>query len=391
MAKMDFDLTADQQSIVTSVSGICSRFDDSYWREREQKHEFPWDFYNVFAEGGWLGMTIPEEFGGGELGILEASLMLEEIAASGAGMNGASPIHLTVFGMNPIVKHGSQEMKERYLPLVVDGSLHTCFGVTEPDAGTDTTRIKTTATRTDAGYVVTGRKVWISKALESTKILLLTRTTPREDGRKPTDGMTLLFADLDPDHCTVKPIDKMGRNAVDSNEIYIDELPVPHSDRVGEEGQGFRYLLDGLNPERILLAHEALGIGRAALSRAVAYANDRVVFDRPIGANQGISFPLAIAQAQMDAARLLARKAATLYDADQPCAKEANQAKYLCAEAGYFAADRAVQTHGGFGYATEYDVERYFREARLLRLVPIAQELVLAHLAEHVLGLPRGF
>ena len=388
---MNFDLTAEQQSLVISVAQMCSRFDDSYWRERDRLHEFPWDFYTMFAEGGWLGITVPEEFGGGGLGILEAALVLEEIAASGAAMNGASAIHLTVFGMNPVVKHGSQEMKEHYLPQVVDGSLHVCFGVTEPDAGSDTTRIRTVATRTDTGYVISGRKVWTSKALECSKVILLTRTTPREECRKPTDGMTLFLADLDPNHCTIRPIEKMGRNAVDSNELYIDELPVPISDRVGEEGRGFRHLLDSLNPERILLAHEAIGIGRAAINRAVSYANERVVFGRPIGANQAISFPLAIAQAQIDAARLLARKAATLYDAGQPCATEANQAKYLCAEAGYYAADRAVQTHGGFGYATEYDVERYFREARLLRLVPIAQELVLAYLSEHGLGLPRGY
>lgn len=386
---MDFQLTQEQQSIVSAVAEMCQRFDDAYWRERDQRNEFPWEFYTMFAEAGWLGIAIPEEYGGGGLGITEASLMLEEIAASGAGMNGASPIHLTVFGMNPVVKHGSPGMKERYLPEVAKGTLHVCFGVTEPDAGSDTTRITTFARRSGKGYVISGRKVWISKALESSKILLLARTTPREECRRPTDGMTLFLADLDPEHCTIRPIEKMGRNAVDSNELFIEALYVPEEDRVGEEGEGFRYILDGLNPERILLAHEAIGIGRAALRKAVAYANERVVFGQPIATNQGISFPLAIAHAQIDAARLVAQKAATLYDAGLPCAKEANQAKYLCAEAGFYAADRAVQTLGGFGYAREFDVERYFREARLLRLVPIAQELVLSYLAHHALGLQR--
>jgi acyl-CoA dehydrogenase len=306
-------------------------------------------------------------------------------------MNGCSALHLTIFGLNPVVRHGGAALRERVLPRAATGELHVSFAVTEPDAGTDTSRITTFARRDGDGYVVTGKKVWISKALEAEKLLLLARTTPREACERPTDGMTLFFCDLDRDAVEVRRIPKMGRNAVDSNELFIDGLRVSAEDRVGEEGRGFRYLLDGLNPERILLAHESVGIGRAALRRAVAYASDRVVFDRPIGRNQGIQFPLADALARLDAAELVAAKAAWLYDNGLPCAREANIAKYLCAEAAFAAADRAVQTLGGFGYAREYHVERYFREARLMRIAPVTQEMVLSYLGEHVLGLPKSY
>jgi acyl-CoA dehydrogenase len=289
-----------------------------------------------------------------------------------------------------LVLHGSEQLKQRYLPRVADGSLHVAFGVTEPDAGTDTTRITTRAVRDGDTYVINGRKVWTSKALEADRILLLTRTTPRDEVAKPTDGMTLFLVDRHAKGVGAVAIPKMGRNAVASCETTYDDVVVPVSDRVGDEGQGFRYLLDGLNAERILVASEALGIGRAALRAAVAYAKDRVVFDRPIGKNQGISFPLAQAHAQLRAAELMIREASTLIDAGLPCGEEANLAKYLAAEAGFFAADRAVQTHGGFGYATEYHVERYFREARLPRIAPISQELILSYVAEHVLELPRS-
>lgn len=317
-------------------------------------------------------------------------MVLEEVAASGACMNGASSIHLSIFGMHPVVLHGTDEMRRTYLPGVAEGRIHVAFGVTEPDAGTDTTRITTRAVRDGDHYVINGRKVWTSKALEADRILLLTRTTPREQVKKPTDGMTLFLVDRHAPGVGVVPIPKMGRNAVASCETTYDDVIVPAGDRVGDEGQGFRYLLDGLNAERILVAAEALGIGRAALNAAVQYGKDRVVFDRPIGKNQGISFPLAQAHAQLRAAELMIREAATLIDAGLPCGEEANLAKYLAAEAGFFAADRAVQTHGGFGYATEYHVERYFREARLPRIAPISQELVLSYVAEHVLGLPRS-
>jgi acyl-CoA dehydrogenase len=388
---MDFELSDDQAQVRNGVRELAATFSDEYWAERDEKHEFPWDFYNAFSEAGWLGIAIPEEYGGGGLGILEASLLLEEVAASGAGMNGCSPMHLTIFGLNTIVKHGSAELRQEILPRAADGSLHVCFGVTEPDAGTDTSRISTFARRSGSDYVISGRKVWITKAGESEKMVLICRTSPRDEATRPTDGMSLFLVDLDSDAVHLRAIPKLGRNAVASYEVFLDELRVPASALIGEEGKGFTYLLDGLNPERILLAHEALGIGRAALRRATRYANERVVFGRPIGMNQGIAFPLAEALMRLDAAELTARHAAWRYDQGLPCGREANTAKYLCAEAGFQAADQAIQTHGGMGYAKEYHVERYFREARLLRLAPVSQEMVLNHIAQHVLHLPRSY
>lgn len=388
---MDFELTEDQQLIRTAVAQLAARFDDNYWMEKDAAHEFPTEFYNEFAKGGWLGITTPEEYGGHGFGITEASLLLEEVAASGAGMNGASSMHLSIFGMHPVIVHGSEEMKKENLPRIVTGDLHVCFGVTEPGAGLDTTRITTFAKRDGSDYVVNGRKVWISKAMESEKILLLTRTSKFEDSARKTDGLTLFFTDLDRAHIDVRPIKKMGRNAVTSNELFIDDLRIPEEHRVGEEGKGFSYLLDGLNPERCLVAAEALGIGRVALKRAVQYANEREVFGRPIGKNQGIQFPLADSLARLDAAELMLRKATWLYDRGQPCGREANTAKYLCADAGFDAADRALQTHGGMGYSEEYHVARYFREARLTRIAPISQEMILNFLGSHVLGLPRSY
>jgi acyl-CoA dehydrogenase len=388
---VDFELTDAQETIRRAVAELAARFDDEYWLERDSRHEFPWDFYRAFAGAGWLGICVPEEYGGSGLGILEASLLLEEVSASGAGMNGASSMHMSIFGMQPVIVHGSEELKRATLPRIASGDLHVCFGVTEPDAGTDTTRITTFARRVEGGYVVNGRKVWISKALESERILLLTRTTRLEDCRRRTDGMTLFLTDLDRSRVDIRPIPKMGRGAVDSNELFIDDLEVPEAHRVGEEGRGFHHLLDGLNPERILIAVEALGLGRAALRRAVAYCNQRVVFGRPIGRNQGLQFPLADARIRLDAAELVARKAAWLYDRGLPCGREANSAKYLCADAAFEAADRAVQVHGGMGYAREYHVERYFREARLLRIAPVSQEMVLNYVGEHVLGLSRSY
>ena len=378
------------QSIREAVRAVCSRFDDDYWSACDQEHRFPQDFYDAMAAGGWIGIAIPERYGGGGQGIREAATVLGEVAASGACMNGASALHLSVFGMHPVVVHGTEEMKQQYLPDVAAGRLHVAFGVTEPDAGTDTTHITTRAVRDGDTYVIRGRKVWTSKALEADRILLLTRTTPLEECAKPTQGMTLFLVDRHADGVDARAIPKMGRNAVASCETTYDDVLVPLGDRVGEEGRGFQYLLDGLNAERILIAAEAVGIGHASLRRAVQYAKDRVVFGRPIGKNQGIAFPLAEANAQLRAADLMIREAADLLDAGKPCGEEANIAKYLAAEAGYFAADRAVQTHGGFGYAVEYHVERYFREARLQRIAPISQELILAYVAQHVLGLPRS-
>ncbi|EWT07796.1 acyl-CoA dehydrogenase [Intrasporangium chromatireducens Q5-1] len=388
---MDFDLTDDQAEIRKAVRELAGRFDDQYWLEKDWAHEFPSEFYDEFAKGGWLGITTPEDYGGHGLGITEASIILEEIAASGAGMNGASSMHLSIFGMHPVIVHGSEELKARTLPRIVNGDLHVCFGVTEPGAGLDTTRITTFARRDGDHYVVNGRKVWISKAVESEKVLLLTRTTKLEDVQKKTDGLTLFLTDIDRSAIDVRPIRKMGRNAVTSNELFIDDLHIPVEDRVGEEGKGFKYILDGLNPERMLVAAEALGIGRAALRAAVRYGNDREVFGRPIGKNQGIQFPLADSLARLDAAELVLRKATWLYDNGRPCAREANTAKYLCADAGFDAADRALQTHGGMGYSEEYHVARYFREARLTRIAPISQEMILNYLGEHVLGLPRSY
>jgi acyl-CoA dehydrogenase len=378
------------QEIREAVRAACSRFDDDYWSACDQDHRFPSEFYAAMAAGGWIGIAIPERYGGGGQGIREAATVLGEVAASGACMNGASAIHLSVFGMHPVVVHGTEEMKQKYLPQVADGSLHVAFGVTEPDAGTDTTRITTRAVRDGDHYVINGRKVWTSKALEADRILLLTRTTPLEECAKPTQGMTLFLVDRHAPGVDARAIPKMGRNAVASCETTYDDVLVPLDDRVGDEGRGFQYLLDGLNAERILIAAEAVGIGHASLRRAVKYANERIVFDRPIGKNQGIAFPLADAHAKLRAADLMIREAANLIDAGKPCGEEANLAKYLAAEAGFFAADRAVQTHGGFGYATEYHVERYFREARLQRIAPISQELILAYIAQHVLGLPRS-
>jgi acyl-CoA dehydrogenase len=343
------------------------------------------------ADGGWIGIAIPEAYGGGGQGITEASIVLEEVAASGAAMNGCSAIHLSIFGMHPVVKHGSDSMRAEYLPRVASGELHVAFGVTEPDAGTDTTAITTRATRDGDTYIVRGRKVWTTKAPYCDKVLLLVRTTPLADVERRTEGMTLLLADLQRPEVEITPISKAGRNAVVSCEVVYDDLPVAVSDRVGEEGEGFRYLLDGLNPERILIAAEALGTGRVALDRAVRYANERIVFGRPIGKNQGLAFPLAEAHLRLHAAELAIREASWRYDRGMPCGEQANAAKYLAADAGYQACDQAVQTHGGMGYASEYDVERWWRESRLMRIAPVSQEMVLSYVAEHVLGLPRSY
>lgn len=388
---MRFDEDDTHQDIRDGVRRVCGKFPDAYWRDLDQRHEFPWAFYEAMAEGGWIGVALPEAYGGGGLGITEASIVLEEVAASGAAMNGCSALHTSIFGMNPVVKHGSDLLRDTYLPEVVAGRLHVAFGVTEPDAGTDTTSITTRARRDGDHYVVRGRKVWMTKAPYCQKVLLLVRTTPLEEVERKTQGLTLLLADLQSPQVTITPIPKTGRNAVVSCEVTFDDLEVPVDHRVGEEGSGFTYLLDGLNPERILIAAEALGIGRVAIERAVAYANERVVFGRPIGQNQGIAFPLADAYAHLHAAELVVREAGWRYDQGLPCGEQANLAKLLASDAAFTAADRAMQTHGGFGYATEYDIERYWKEARLMRLAPIPQEMVLNFVAEHVLGLPRSY
>lgn len=388
---MEFSEDTDLQAIRAAIRAICAQFPDEYWAEADATHTFPWAFYQAMADGGWLGVAIPAEYGGSGAGITAASVVLEEVAASGACMNGASAIHMSIFGMQPVVLHGSDELKQRYLPSVATGELHVAFGVTEPDAGLDTTAISTRAVRDGDGYRVTGRKVWTSKALESERVLLLVRTTALADCAHRTDGLTLLLANLRDPAVSIRPIRKVGRNAVASCEVTYDGLYVGESDRVGAEGKGFRYLLDGLNAERVLIAAEAIGIGRAALRRAARYATGRVVFGRAIGANQGVSFPLAAAHARLAAAELATRQAAWRIDQGLPSGEHANTAKFLAAEAGFAAADAALQTHGGFGYASEYHVERYWREARLLRIAPVPQEMALNYLAEHVLGLPRSY
>ena len=388
---MDFADTDEHQLIRDSVRKLCTGFPDEYWSEKDEAHEFPWDFYNAMAAAGFVGIAIPEDYGGSGRGITEAGIVLEEVAASGAAMNGCSSLHLSIFGMHPVVKYGSEAMKQSYLPRVVSGDLHVAFGVTEPDAGTDTASLTTVAHRDGDHYLVKGRKVWTTKALDSERVLLLVRTTPKEQAVRRTDGLTLLLAELQRPEVTISAIPKTGRNAVASCEVVYDDLPVPVTDRVGDEGKGFRYLLDGLNAERILVASEALGIGRAALRRAVDYANERVVFNRPIGQNQGVSFPLGEARIRLDAAELMIRKASWLLDNGEPCGAEANMAKWLAADAAFQAADQTMQTHGGFGYAKEYQVERYWREARLMRIAPISQEMILNYVTEHVLELPRSY
>lgn len=387
----DFSETEEHRLIRESVRKLCAGFPDTYWEEKDREHQFPDDFFNSMAAAGWIGIAMPEQYGGAGKGIQEAAIVLEEIAASGAAMNGATPVHLSIFGMHPVVKHGSDAMRQKYLPAVAKGELHVAFGVTEPNAGSDTTSIETFARLEGDHYVVRGRKVWTTKALESQRVLLLVRTTAKDKVAKKTEGMTLLLAELQKPEVTISPIAKLGRNAVRTCEVVYDDLKVSVADRVGVEGEGFRYLLDGLNAERILIAAEALGIGRVALKKSVKYANERVVFGRPIGKNQGIAFPLAEATTRLDAAELMIRKAAWLLDNGQPCGKEANMAKWLAAEAGFFAADAAMQTLGGFGYAREYHVERYWREARLMKLAPISQEMILNFVSEHVLGLPRSY
>ncbi|GAA0711027.1 acyl-CoA/acyl-ACP dehydrogenase [Dactylosporangium roseum] len=382
---------AHMEEIREGLAPLLKRFPDSYWRDHDERHVFPHEFVAAMTESGWANVTIPEEYGGGGQGIAVAAVVMEAVGASGAAMNGCTAIHGNIFGFEPIIRYGSPELKEKYLRQAAAGSLQMAFGVTEPDAGTDTTRISTRAVKVDGGYEVRGQKVWMSKATDSQKVLLLARTTPREECEKPSLGMSLFVADLDSPNVTRSAIPKAGRNAVASCEVTFDGLFVDEADLVGVEGHGFYHLLTGLNAERVLLAAGALGIGFRALERARTYALERVVFERPIGMNQGVAFPLADSYARLAAAAAITDLAADLYDAGEDCGVEAAMAKYLAADAGYQSADRAVQTHGGFGYAKEYDVERYWREARVHRLAPLSQEFALNHMATRALGLPRSF
>jgi acyl-CoA dehydrogenase len=374
-----------------TVERLCAPFDDAYWLARDRDGGFPEDFHRAFAQAGFLGIAIPEEYGGSALGITEAAILMQAVAQSGAGLTGASALHMNIFGLNPVVKFGTAEQKRRMLPPLVAGRDKACFAVTEPDAGLDTLALSTRAVRDGERYLVTGRKIWISTAQVATKMLLLARTTPREAAKKRTEGLSLFYTDLDRGHVEVREIEKMGRKAVDSNMLFIDALPVPVADRIGEEGRGFEYILHGMNPERILIAAEAVGLGRAALAKAAGYARERVVFGRPIGQNQAIQHPLADCWMKLEAANLMLFRAAALYDAGLACGAEANAAKYLAAEAAFTTCEAAVMTHGGMGYAKEYHVERYLREALIIRIAPVSPHMILNFIAERVLGLPKSY
>lgn len=388
---MDFEFSPEQLEIRDQVEAVCARFGDDYWLARERDGAFPNELHQALAEAGWLGIAMPPEFGGAGLGITEAALMMQTISASGAGFSGASAVHMNIFGLHPVVVFGSERQKARFLPELIAGRDRACFAVTEPDAGLDTTRLSTRAERTATGYRLSGRKIWISTAQVANKMLILARTTPRTDVAKPTEGLTLFYTDLDRSRVEVRSIAKMGRHAVDSNLLFIDGLEVPDEDRIGAEGAGFDCILHGLNPERILIAAEAVGLGRAALGRAVRYAGERRVFDRPIGMNQGVQHPLALAWMQLEAANLMVFKAAARYDSKSACAAEANAAKYLAAEAGHSACETALLTHGGMGYAAEYHVERYLRESYIARIAPVSPQMILCYIAEKVLGLPKSY
>lgn len=387
---MDFTINSEQQAIIDSIRALMSDFGDDFWLERDDSGVFPEEFYQAMARGGWLGIAMPEAYGGSGLGVQEAALMMMTVA-EGGGMSAASSVHINLFGPMPIVVYGTEEQKQRWLPPLIAGEQKTCFGVTEANAGLDTTRIETFARREGDKYIVNGQKIWTTTAQQANKILLLTRTTPRDQCQKPHEGMTLFYADMDPAHVEIKEIHKMGRKAVNSNMTFYDNLEVPVTDRIGEEGKGFQYILHGLNPERILLAAESVGMGRSALRRAVQYAKDRNVFGRPIGMNQSVQHPLAENWIQLEAAYLSVMRAAWLYDNKQPCGAEANAAKYLAAEVGFKACQQAVLTHGGMGYAKEYHVERLMRESMLPRLAPVSQNMVLNFICQNVLELPRSY
>jgi acyl-CoA dehydrogenase len=388
---VDFNLTPEQESLIAAVAGLCARFGDDYWLQHDRDGRYPDEFFAAMASGGWLGICIPEVYGGSGLGLVEAALMMRVVAESGAGMSGASAIHMNIFGLNPVVVFGTEEQKRRMLPPSARGEQRSCFAVTEPDTGLDTTQLKTRARRDGDRYVVDGQKVWISAAQSADKMLLLARTTPRDAGRKPTEGLSLFYTEIDRDRVEMREIKKMGRKAVDSNQVFFDGFRIPVEDRIGEEGKGFDYILHGMNPERILIAAEAVGLGRAALRKAADYAKNREVFGRPIGQNQAIQHPLAECWMNLEAANLMTLSAAWQYDNGMPSGAAANTAKYLAAEAGFTACETAVMTHGGFGYAQEYHVERYLREIMIPRIAPISPQLILCYIAERVLGLPRSY
>jgi len=388
---MSIDFTFEQQQITTSVQKLTEKFSDNYWLQRDEDGKFPEDFCRAIADSGYMGIAMPQEYGGAGLGITEAALLLQAISASGAGNGGVSSVSIGIFGLNPVVKYGTPEQKQRMLPPVIQRKDIACFGVTEPDAGLDTTRLKLRAVRKGDRYIVHGQKIWISTAQVANKILLIARTADSTETNRPVDGLTLFFTDLDKTKVDVRVIDKMGRKCVDSNELFFDGMEIPVENRIGEEGKGFKYLLDGINPERILIAAGLVGLGRAALRRATDYAKQRVVFGRPIGKNQAIQHPLAQNWAELEAANLMAFRAAQLYDRGDDCGALANAAKYLAGEATFSACTNSVMTHGGMGYAKEFHVERYLRECMIHRIAPITPHLALCYIAERVLGLPKSY
>ncbi|MDA8109880.1 MAG: acyl-CoA/acyl-ACP dehydrogenase [Betaproteobacteria bacterium] len=388
---MDFALGPEQEQIRAAIGRICARFGDDYWLKRDREGGFPEELHQALAKDGWLGVAMPEAYGGAGLGITEAAVMMQAIAESGGGFSAASAVHMNIFGLNPVVVFGTDAQKKRMLPPLIAGKERACFAVTEPNTGLNTTRIKTRAEKRGGRYYISGQKVWISTAQVAEKVLLLARTTPLEEAGKPAAGLSLFYTDFDRRYVEVREIEKMGRKAVDSNQVFFDGLPVPEEDRIGEEGRGFEYILHGMNPERILIAAESVGLGRCALGRAAQYARERIVFDRPIGQNQAIQHPLARNWIELEAANLMVFKAAWLYDRGKPCGAEANAAKYLAGEASFDACQQAVMTHGGFGYAKEYHVERYLRESLVGRIAPVSPQLILCFIAERVLGLPKSY
>jgi acyl-CoA dehydrogenase len=388
---MNFAPTENQEAIREAIQKICANFDDAYWLNKDREGGFPHDFHKAMADAGWLGICIPEEFGGSGLGVVEAAIMMRTIAESGAGMSGASAVHINVFGLNPVVVFGTDEQRKRMLPPMIEGREKACFAVTEPNTGLNTTQLKTRAEAKNDRYIVNGQKVWISTAQVAHKILLLARTTPLEEVKSPTHGLSLFYTDFDRKRIKVHEIEKMGRKVVDSNELFFEDFEIPMEDRIGEEGRGFEYILHGMNPERVLIAAEAVGLGKLALSRAADYAKTRIVFNRPIGKNQAIQHPLAKNWMELEAAWLMTLSAAWQYDNGLPSGAAANAAKYLAGEAGFQACEQAVMTHGGFGYAKEFHVERYLREVLIPRIAPISPQLILSFIAERVLGLPKSY
>lgn len=388
---MNFEMTDDQRQIQELIEKLCQRFDDEYWLKKDQSGEFPEEFYRAVADAGWLGIAMPEQYGGAGLGITEAAIMMRTIAESGACMSGASSVHMNIFGLQPVVVFGTEEQKARMLPPLIQGKEKACFAVTEPDAGLNTPQIKTRAERRGDAFVISGQKIWISTAQEAHKALILARTTALDQVKRKTDGLSLFYTTLNRKQVEIRAIHKMGRHAVDSNMLFFDRLEVPAGDLIGREGDGFRQILHGMNSERILVAAEAIGIGRAALRKACAYARERVVFGRPIGQNQGIQHPLARCWMDLEAANLMAMQAATLYDQRKECGAQANAAKYLAAEASFKACETAVMSHGGMGYSAEYHVERYLRECLITRIAPVTPHMILNYIAEKVLDLPKSY